>query len=235
MDDEIKVLDKGYVRLVDYMGGDRAVVDAARVSHDHDREQWDLVKDPKLIRYLLANNHSSPFEHVTLTFEVKAPIFIVRQWHRHRTHSYNEVSARYTEVPDEYYVPDPAKIGTQSKTNKQARDLGTTDTVQRAEEVDWYKTSCNLQFQHYNRLLDSGWPRELARMVLPLSTYTRFYDTVSLWNLFHFIKLRIHPHSQWEMQQYAHALCDLIEPVVPISYDAFFEMLPDREVGDRNA
>jgi thymidylate synthase (FAD) len=218
-----KVLDHGYVRIVDHMGSDLSVVRAARVSHSADwRAGEDTGSDSRLIRYLWRNRHTTPFEAVTFTFEVKAPIFVVRQWHRHRTWSFNEVSARYTELPEEFYVPDPDKIGEQSTMNKQGRDIVCGELAdKRSTEVLVYKEFCAQQFELYQKLLECGWPRELARMVLPLSTYTRMFATVNLLNLFKFIRLRNHEHAQWEMQQYAQALEALIEPVVPECHSAF--------------
>lgn len=222
----IPVLDRGFVRLVDHMGDDLSVVRAARVSYDADWRAGEEDKsDSRLIHYLMKNRHTSPFKAVTFTFEVKAPIFIFRQWHRHRTHSYNEVSARYIELPEEFYVPDPMKVGEQSSSNKQARvmsdDEGEAKYDQRVDQVTMLDTHCRQSFGLYNILLDQGWPRELARMVLPLSTYNRMFDTVNLHNLFHFLTLRLHPYAQWEIQQYAQAIVDLISPIVPTCIEAW--------------
>jgi thymidylate synthase (FAD) len=223
---EIKVLDKGYVRLVDHMGDDLSIVRAARVSYDADwRVGDDTSSDERLIKYLWKNKHTSPFESVNFTFEVKAPIFILRQWHRHRTWKYNEISGRYVELPEDFYVPRPEHIGTQSKDNKQVRDIEVdyyrSEIDFRLTDIKEYEQSCKIQFDFYKELLERGWPRELARTILPLSTYSRMFATVDLHNLLKFIQLRNHPHAQWEIQQYAKALLELIEPIVPVTISIF--------------
>lgn len=220
----IRVLDHGFVRLVDYMGDDLAIVRAARVSHNADwRAGDDEGKDERLIRYLLKNKHTSPFESVVFTFEVKAPIFIFRQWHRHRMWSYNEISARYTELDEGFYVPKKEHITTQSANNKQQR---TTEqhpcahmfaVMMAAQAQDCFRT--------YKKLLEDGCPRELARSVLPVSSYSRMFATVDLHNLMHFLRLRLHSHAQYEIQVYARAIVELIEPVVPVTMAAFNESL----------
>lgn len=207
------------------MGSDLSIVRNARVSYDTEwRAGEDAGKDEKLIRYLLKNNHTSPFESVTFTFDIKCPIFIARQWHRHRTWSYNEISARYTELPEKYYVPSAELVGSQSTHNKQVRDINPHNKL---SDIDIYlsviDTKCREMHILYQELIREGIPRELARIVLPLNTYTHFFGTVDLHNLFHFIKLRIHSHSQWEIQQYAKALLELITPIVPVSVEAFKE------------
>lgn len=221
---EIKVLDHGLVRLVDHMGSDLSIVRAARVSYDADwRTGDDAGKDEKLIRYLMRNRHTSPFEAVVFTFEVKAPIFVLRQWHRHRTWSYNEVSARYSELPDEFYVPDVADITTQSASNKQMRTE--TQHPQAAEMQDLMRKAMTDAFDTYKELLTQGCPRELARSVLPGSTYSRMFATVDLHNLFHFLRLRLHEHAQKEIRVYAEAMLKLVEPIVPAAVAAFKENL----------
>ena len=221
---EIKVLDHGLVRLVDHMGSDLSIVRAARVSYDADwRTGDDAGKDEKLIRYLMRNRHTSPFEAVTFTFEVKAPIFVLRQWHRHRTWSYNEVSARYSELPDEFYVPDVADITTQSASNKQMRTE--TQHPQAAEMQDLMRKAMMAAFDTYKELLARGCPRELARSVLPCSTYSRMFATVDLHNLFHFLRLRMHEHAQKEIRVYADAMLALVEPIVPVAVAAFKETM----------
>lgn len=221
---EIKVLDHGLVRLVDHMGNDLSIVRTARVSYDADwRTGDDAGKDEKLIRYLMRNRHTSPFEAVTFTFEVKAPLFVLRQWHRHRTWSYNEVSARYSELPDEFYVPEVSDVTTQSTSNKQMR----TDVQhpQAAAMQSLMKTSMTDAFAAYKELLAQGCPRELARSVLPCSTYSRMFATVDLHNLFHFLRLRLHGHAQKEIRVYAEAMLKLVEPIVPVAVAAFKETL----------
>lgn len=217
---KIDVLDHGFVRLVDSMGSDLSLVRNARVSYDAEwRAGEDEGKDKKLINYLLKNGHTSPFESVSFTFDVKAPIFVLRQWHRHRTWSYNEISARYAELPEEFYVPELGQITNQSTGNKQMR----TDTVN--ENAGFIQalihTRCAGAFMDYKRLIAEGCPRELARGILPVNTYSHMFATVDLHNLFHFLKLRLHAHAQYEIRVYAEAMLELIEPIVPIATDAF--------------
>jgi thymidylate synthase (FAD) len=218
--DFIQVLDHGLVRLVDHMGGDLNIVRAARVSYDADwRTGDDAGKDEKLIAYLLKNHHTSPFEAVTFTFEVKAPLFVFRQWHRHRTWSYNEVSARYSELPEEFYVPELADITTQSMSNKQMRTAEQNPAAMLMQS--YMRKSMMDAFALYKELLAQGCPRELARTVLPCSTYSRMFATVDLHNLFHFLRLRLHEHAQKEIRVYAEAMLKLITPVVPAAVGAF--------------
>lgn len=215
----IPVLDHGFVRLVDYMGNDLSVVRAARVSYDSEwRAGVDHGSDDRLINYLWKNAHTSPFEAVQFTFEVKAPIFVFRQWHRHRTWSYNELSARYRELPEEFYVPKPEHIGVQAKDNKQARDITEKRDMLVPSMIDH---SCRAAFEVYRSLIEQDVPRELARMVLPLNTYSHMFGSVNLLNLFRFLKLRRHSHAQYEIMVYAEAMLTLIEPVVPVSVAAF--------------
>ena len=220
---KIKLLNHGYVRLVESMGSDLSIIRSARVSYNADwRTGEDAGKDEKLIYYLMKNRHTTPFESVSFTFEVKAPIFVFRQWHRHRTWSYNEISARYSELPEEFYIPDSSFIGEQSATNKQARVIS-EEKKERATEVDAYQKHCQLSFLLYKNLLSYGWPRELARSCLPVSTYSKMFATVNLHNLFHFLKLRLDPHAQYESRVYSEAILRLIQPKVPIAVAAWEE------------
>lgn len=223
-----QVLDHGAVRLVDYMGTDLSIVRAARVSYQAAwRAGIDLNSDARLLGYLLKNKHSTPFEAVAFTFEVTAPIFVLRQWHRHRTWSYNEVSARYTELPELFYTPQIEQIGVQSKSSKQARDITPTDETlleQRAQEVDAYEQECRAAFAAYRRRLAAGWPRELARAGLPVSTYSAMFATVNLHNLLRFLDLRLHAHAQYEIRVYAEALVQLIAPIVPVTLGVWEEL-----------
>lgn len=219
MTNQINVLNHGLVRLVDHMGSDLSIVRSARVSYDAEwRAGDDEGKDAKLIDYLVRNHHTSPLECVQFTFEVKAPIFVFRQWHRHRTWSFNEVSARYSELPGEFYVPEVSQITTQSASNKQMR----TDEINPnaeliQEEIDH---QCVTAFAKYKRLIFLGCPRELARGVLPVNVYSHMFATVDLHNLAHFLRLRLHEHSQYEIRVYAQAMLDLIEPIVPVTVAA---------------
>lgn len=217
--DRIDVLDHGYVRLVDHMGGDLSVVRAARVSYDAAwRAGESEGSDARLINYLWKNNHTTPFEAVTLTFEVYAPIFVFRQWHRHRTWSFNELSGRYRELPEVFYVPKPEMIGVQSKNNKQARDLGTPADEGSAAII---REACEGSFNAYRQLLERGVPRELARSVLPVTTYSHMFATVDLLNLMKFFSLRCDGHAQYEIRVYADAMRDLARSVAPVSIGAW--------------
>lgn len=222
MTQPIKVLDHGLIRLVEHMGSDLSIVRNARVSYDGEwRTGDDEGKDAKLIRYLLKNRHTSPFEAVSFTFEVKAPIFVFRQWHRHRTWSFNEISARYAELPEEFYVPAPDQVTTQSVSNKQMR---TTEQHPRADDwVQLIDAANRNAFTLYRSMLGDGVPRELARSVLPVGTYSHMFATVDLHNLFHFLRLRLHEHAQYEIRVYAEAMLALIEPLVPVAVAAFKE------------
>lgn len=228
MQDRIDVLDHGFVRLVDHMGGDINVVRAARVSYDAAwRAGDDEGSDRRLLRYLWKNAHTSPFEAVTLTFEVKAPIFVFRQWHRHRTWSYNELSARYRELPEEFYVPAPSIVGAQATANKQGRDpLGPEALQERTEQTEAYKVACARAFVLYRELLSADWPRELARSILPVSTYSHMFATVNLLNLFRFLGLRDHGHAQHEIRVYAAAMKDLARGIAPACVEAFEHAAP---------
>ena len=228
----VKVLDHGFVRLVDHMGSDLSVVRAARVSY---AEEWrageDTGSDSRLINYLWKNKHSTPFEAVTFTFEIKAPIFVFRQWHRHRTWTYNELSGRYRELPEEFYVPDITNIGVQSKANKQGRDINVEDvceyTANREFELVMFTESCKDSFRTYKMLLEAGWPKELARSVLPVNTYSHMFATVNMLNLFKFFQLRSHAHAQYEIRQFSNAMQKLIKDIVPVSYAAFLTTKTD--------
>jgi thymidylate synthase (FAD) len=215
------VLDHGMVALVESMGSDLSIVRNARVSYDAEwRGGFGEASDCRLINYLVKNNHTSPMEAVKFTFEVKAPIFVFRQWHRHRTWSYNEVSARYTELPEEFYVPDPELLGTQAAGNKQCRDLkGKTDNPGLLTMA--MAVQCQAAFETYRFLLTNGVPRELARSVLPVSTYSRMFATVDLNNLMKFLKLRLHSHAQYEIRVYAEAMLVMARSVCPIAVAAF--------------
>lgn len=221
----IEVLDHGYVSLVDAMGDDSSIADAARVSHNRDRNSENTREnDQKLINYLWANKHTSPFEHVMFKFEIKCPIFVARQWFRHRTGKYNEVSGRYVELPTEFYVPEMDVITRQSMKDHQAR---TGDQLPNAEEIQLLiKLQCEDCFIRYNHLLKQGCPRELARCVLPMSMYTRFYFTIDLHNLAHFLKLRLDAHAQYEIRVYAEAIRTMIIKYVPMAMNAM-KLIPE--------
>jgi len=217
---KIKLLDHGFVGLVDHMGNDLSIVRNARISYDGWREPGEDTKgDANLIKYLYNNGHSTPFEAVVFTFDVKAPIFVIRQWQRHRTQSYNELSARYRELPEEFYIPDCLQITTQSTDNKQVR----TDNIH--PEASRYRMDMinanAASFSVYKDLIAGGCPRELAREVLPLGTYSHMFATVNLNNLFKFLGERLHPHAQYEIRVYAEAILEIISDIVPVAVDAF--------------
>ena len=218
----IKVLNHGLVRLVEHMGSDLSIVRNARVSYDAEwRAGEDEGKDAKLLNYLIKNDHTSPLESCVFTFEVKAPIFVFRQWHRHRTWSFNEISARYAQLPEEFYIPEVSQITTQSKSNKQMR---TAEVNPFADHIQDMITEQGIEaFRVYHALLENGTPRELARGVLPMNTYSHMFATVDLLNLARFLKLRLHAHAQYEIRVYAQAMLDLIEPLVPVTVAAIKE------------
>lgn len=222
MTDKIDVLDHGFVRLVDSMGTDLSVVRAARVSYDAAwRAGEDQGSDTRLINYLWKNRHTTPFEAVEFQFEVKAPIFVFRQWHRHRTWSFNELSARYRELPEEFYVPEPELVGVQAISNKQARELSPLEVGSRKPEAEAIRKACETSFRSYRDLLARGVPRELARSVLPMSTYSHMFAKVDLRNLLGFLDLRLHSHAQYEIRVYAEAMRDLAKQVVPVCLEAW--------------
>jgi thymidylate synthase (FAD) len=217
MNEVINVLDHGLVRLVDHMGDDQSIVRSARVSYN--AEPRNDGSDEKLIHYLYKNRHTSPFESVNFTFEVKAPIFVFRQWHRHRTWSYNEISARYSELPEEFYVPAIDQITTQHTDNKQMR---TDEMHPSCRHIAMMIRDQNQEsFNMYKHLIEMGTPRELARTVLPVGTYSKMFASVDLHNLFHFLRLRMHSHAQYEIRVYADAMLELIKPYVPTAVAAF--------------
>lgn len=219
----LDVLDHGFCRLVDHMGSDISIVRAARVSYDADwRAGENEGSDHKLINYLWRNKHTSPFESVSFTFEVKAPIFVLRQWHRHRTWSYNELSARYKELPEEFYVPDPDKLGKQHDSHKQVRDFKTEIDIQKQRDMtEIIRDSSQASFNSYKYLIKEGVPRELARSVLPVNTYSHMFASVNLLNLLRFITLRDHEHAQYEIRVYAEAMKKLVTDIVPVTMKAF--------------
>jgi len=218
--EKIDVLDHGFVRLVDSMGSDLSVVRAARVSYDAAwRTGENEGSDHRLIGYLWRNHHTTPFESVAFTFEVKAPIFVFRQWHRHRTWSYNELSARYRELPEECYVPHPDNLCGQSTDNKQGR---TDKMVENADYLVAFMHRRNhAAFELYRELLAAGVARELARSVLPVSTYSHMFATVDLLNLLRFLTLRCDSHAQYEIRVYADAMRELARSVVPVAIGAW--------------
>lgn len=224
MNQEIKLLNHGMIRLIDHMGSDLSIVRNARVSYDAEwRTGEDSGKDEKLIGYLLRNGHNTPFESATITFEIKAPIFVFRQWHRHRTQSYNELSARYKELPEEFYIPELDQITTQSSDNKQMRTYEPNENAHGIQLT--IQVQNEMAFKSYHDMLELGCPREIARSVLPVGTYSHMFATMNLHNLFRFLSERLHPHAQYEIRVYAQAILELIEPLYPVCVAAFKEGL----------
>lgn len=230
--DQHKVLNHGYVGLVNSMGSDVDIVRSARVSYDADWRAGDNKgSDKRLIGYLMKNGHNTPFESVVVTIDVKAPIFVFRQWHRHRTQSYNELSARYRPLPNEWYVPDPWVIGTQSEDNKQMRDVMSQEDWTRSD--DWTTKDHNLDsveiidranrksFEVYTKLLERGVPREIARSVLPVGMFSHMFATANLNNWYRFLQERLHEHAQHEIRVYAVEILKILEIVAPVATNAF--------------
>ena len=219
LDREFPVLDKGFVRLVDYMGGDARVVQAARVSYGEGTKSH--REDSALIDHLLRNEHTSPFEQVILTFHVKLPIFVARQWIRHRTARVNEISGRYSLMKDDFYIPVPADIAMQSADNKQGRAPGPVPEDLAKATIARMEAGQRVAFEEYTDLVGSGLARELARIDLPLSMYTEWYWQIDLHNLFRFLQLRLDPHAQLEIRAYARVLLDIARAVAPSATASF--------------
>lgn len=221
LDQEIKVLDKGFVRLVDYLGGDDRIVQAARVSYGSGTKSY--RQDRGLIHYLLRNEHTSPFEQVVLTFHTKMPIFVARQWVRHRTARLNEISGRYSIMRDEFYVPEPDQMRFQSTDNKQARSDEELDIDLARQMIAEMEADQKQLYAHYEGMIEKGLAREIARGNLPLNLYTEWYWQIDLHNLFRFMQLRMDSHAQYEIRVYAEALAQCAKAVAPIAYEAFEE------------
>lgn len=219
LDKEIKVLNKGFVRLVDYMGGDARIVQSARVSYGAGTKS--VREDAALIDYLLRNEHTSPFEQVVLTFHIKTPIFVARQWVRHRTARMNEISGRYSVMADEFFVPEQEDVRPQSTVNKQGRSEEALDQQARESFLESIGSDQKRLFAQYQAYIADDIARELARINLPLSLYTEFYWQIDLHNLFHFLKLRLDGHAQKEISEYGIALATCARAVAPMAYSAF--------------
>ncbi len=202
------------------MGSDSAILQAARVSYGKGTKQ--INQDEALIKYLMRHYHTTPFEMCEIKFHVKLPIFVARQWIRHRTANVNEYSARYSILDHEFYIPKAEQIAKQSDNNKQGRgkafDLNTSKKI-----IDSLINDSNLAYSHYEKFIEQGLAREIARTNLTLNYYTQFYWKVDLHNLFHFLKLRIDKHAQYEIRVYAEIMLDIIKEWVPIAHSAFIE------------
>ena len=217
---EFKLLDHGFVRVVDYMGNDNAVVQAARVSYGAGTKK--VSEDVGLINYLLRHHHTTPFEMCEIKFHIKCPIFVARQWIRHRTANANEYSARYSIVDNEYYVPDIDKIALQSISNKQGRGEN-ADKELAQNLINNIKSTSEHQYAHYNEMLDKGIAREIARVSLTLNYYTEFYWKIDLHNLMHFLALRADSHAQYEIRVYALQMLEIMRAWVPYTHAAFLD------------
>ena len=226
----LAVLDRGFVRVVDYMGDDAAIVQAARVSYGKGTKQ--VRQDRGLIRYLMRHRHTTPFEMCEIKYHVKLPVFVARQWIRHRTANVNEYSARYSILEDEFHIPAPEQLAAQSQTGRQGRGavLGGEEA---ARVLDVLRQDAALTYGHYQEMLNEradgstidpsrqGLARELARMNLTLNVYTQWYWKVDLHNLLHFLSLRTDPHAQYEIRAYAEIMLDTVRKWVPMAAEAF--------------
>ncbi len=229
---QIKCLDKGFVKLVDCMPrvlregedtADYAIVEAARQSYE--RETKTVADDKTLIRYLMRHTHTSPLEMIEFKLHCKLPIFVAREMIRHRTANVNEMSGRYSEMPEEYYIPGELRV--QSLMNTQGSD-GLLSDAQTQSDKGLMRLQSQNAFKFYNRLLEQGVAREQARIVLPLSTYTKWYWKIDLHNLLHFLNLRCDEHAQQEIRVYADAILELIKPIVPWTISAWEDYSPYR-------
>jgi thymidylate synthase (FAD) len=223
---KIPCLDHGFIYLVDYMGSDASIVQAARVSYGLGTKT--VSEDRGLIRYLMRHLHSTPFEMVELKFHVKMPIFVARQWIRHRTANVNEYSGRYSVMPDEFYVPDPAHVTLQSASNRQGGGEPVAAELARdiVEQIEKEQRSVR---EGYEKLLDLDIRRELARINLGVAQYTEWYWKNDLHNIFHFLKLRLDDHAQYEIRVYAEAMAQIVRAVVPVAWEAFEDYILNGE------
>jgi len=217
-----EVLDHGFIRVIDYMGDDAAICQAARVSYG--RGTKSVQNDAGLIRYLMRHWHSTPFEMCEIKLHVKLPVFVARQWIRHRTANVNEYSARYSILDREFYIPAPEHVNAQSTVNNQGRG-GLLEGQEAARVLEILKADSSRAYDHYEEMISQegqdGLARELARMNLPANIYTQWYWKVDLHNLFHFLRLRADTHAQYEIRVYAEAICRVVADWVPAAYGAF--------------
>lgn len=225
-----KVLDHGFVRVIDYMGTDSSIVQAARVSYGAGTKK--VNEDRGLINYLMRHQHTTPFEMCEIKLHVRLPIFVARQWIRHRTASVNEYSARYSVLNNEFYVPEPENISIQSTINKQGRSLDDKmDENHSALIKKIIKEACEDSYAKYSNLINNySLTRELARTILPVNVYSEWYWKIDLHNLLHFLKLRADPHAQYEIRCYADIILDLVKKWVPFTYEAFINYKKDSAV-----
>ncbi len=219
LDKEFKCLNAGFVRLVDYMGGDESIVQAARVSYGQGTKT--VSEDRILLRYLMRHLHTTPFEMVELKFHVKLPIFVARQWIRHRTANVNELSGRYSIMKDEFYAPSEDAIKGQSVKNKQGRSEEEVPAELRRKVLETILLDQQSSYKRYEEFLDDNIARELARVNLPLSLYTEWYWKIDLHNLLHFLNLRMDKHAQYEIRVYAEKIGEIVKCVAPMAWEAF--------------
>ncbi|PWJ18182.1 FAD-dependent thymidylate synthase [Jannaschia seohaensis] len=216
------VLDHGFIRVIDYMGDDSAITQAARVSYGRGTKA--VSNDEGLIRYLMRHWHSTPFEMCEIKLHVKLPVFVARQWIRHRTANVNEYSARYSILDREFYIPAADDLAAQSTVNNQGRGAALSGE-EAARVLDWLRDDATRAYDHYEAMISQdgqqGLARELARMNLPANIYTQWYWKVDLHNLFHFLRLRADAHAQMEIRVYAEAICAVVKDWVPFAYAAF--------------
>ena len=221
----VPVLDHGFVGLVDHMGDDSAIVQAARVSYGSGTKT--VQSDRGLIRYLMRHEHTTPFEMTSVKFHIKLPIFVMRQLVRHRTASLNEYSARYSVITDEFYIPEPQNLKPQSTTNKQGR-AGELNDIQRQHVIDDMLGAWDYNYELYERHInDFGLARETARAILPVGGYTECYWKANLKNFLHMARLRMDSHAQWEIQEFARAMYNLARPLFPLACEAFEDYAVD--------
>lgn len=215
----ISCLDHGFVYLVDYMGTDASIAQAARVSYGEGTKK--ITEDRGLIRHLLQNAHTSPFEMCEIKFHCKMPIFVARQWIRHRTANVNEYSGRYSEMLGEFYLPDADVLKKQSQNNKQGRSDEKLSPEQQARVLRLLKDDFRNQYASYQEMLDMGLSRELARIGLSVANYTQWYWKIDLHNLLHFLRLRLDAHAQYEIRVFGEAMARIIQDAYPLTYEAF--------------
>ena len=216
----IPVLDNGYVKLVDWMGEESSIIEAARMSTNKGFQGWE--KDQRLLEYLYKNRHSTPFEMCEMIIEVQAPIFVIREWHRHRTQSYNELSARYTKMPDLHYLPELNRFQAQSTHNKQSSAEPLETNIAKCIQIKMHHEQIEL-YNNYTEYLKKGLAREVARINTPVSRYSKMRAKSNLRNWLHFLGLRLPENAQWEIRQYAEAVANLIEKLWPRTYKLFLE------------
>ena len=219
LDKEFKCLNAGFVRLVDYMGGDESIVQAARVSYGKGTKS--VNEDRILLRYLMRHMHTTPFEMVELKFHVKLPIFVARQWIRHRTANVNELSGRYSIMKDEFYIPSANTVKKQSVNNKQGRSEEEISPELQQKILNILLQDQQTSYNHYEELLSDNIARELARVNLPISLYTEWYWKIDLHNLLHFLHLRMDKHAQFEIRIYAETMGEIVKCVSPMAWEAF--------------